>query len=355
MKKFYVDDCPEHKTVHMWIAESLDMQQYVDTMKPVNDEQLLYRFEDTTMDLDATIQASHDAFARFGWHDFKNVYGSVSDSMMKNDGYGGLSTVYNKEYRYYNDVDPNAQTLGYGRSNIPDNFMYKHWDIMDKLIMERLDKDYWAELQQYGTHHGFKYMLDNNVINEEQYKEFCDEFEDRNDVGKRINKNTYSCTWGFNTWSEPAKFGELNKIVERVKRTPIRGRLVSMRNLYNEERVAIANKYLWHTDDSWFYELRLILNLTNEKDEYGIAIKDNGEQKYIPGEWHCFNTGIAHCPTINQSMPGAERINYICAVNPWFDWIEEERCWVQNEFYGKKHPVDMVIDGDVITGIKLKG
>jgi hypothetical protein len=52
-------------------------------------------------------------------------------------------------------------------------------------------------------------------------------------------------------------------------------------------------------------------------------------------------------------MPGKSRINYILAVNPWFDFNYEEQCWEQNEFYGEKHPVDMVIDGDVIEGLDL--
>ena len=53
-------------------------------------------------------------------------------------------------------------------------------------------------------------------------------------------------------------------------------------------------------------------------------------------------------------MPGKARTNYVLAVSPWFDWNEEEQYWQQNEFYGEKHPVDMVIDGDAIDGLKLK-
>ena len=43
-----------------------------------------------------------------------------------------------------------------------------------------------------------------------------------------------------------------------------------------------------------------------------------------------------------------------CHTKYTVDWNEEEQCWQQNEFYGEKHPVDMVIDGDAIDGLKIK-
>ena len=36
MKKFYLKDCPERKQF-IWIAETLDTDKYVRTMKPKND------------------------------------------------------------------------------------------------------------------------------------------------------------------------------------------------------------------------------------------------------------------------------------------------------------------------------
>ena len=51
--------------------------------------------------------------------------------------------------------------------------------------------------------------------------------------------------------------------------------------------------------------------------------------------------------------PIKKRTNYILAVNPWFDWDSQNKCWIQNEFYGEKHPLDMIVDGDVINGLEL--
>ena len=37
----------------------------------------------------------------------------------------------------------------------------------------------------------------------------------------------------------------------------------------------------------------------------------------------------------------------------WFDYNKEEDAWESNEFYGKKHPMDMFIDGDIVEGLKV--
>ena len=51
MKKFYVKDCPDHKPVHIWIGESLGMEEkFINKMKPKNPD-VLYEFEDTLLDL----------------------------------------------------------------------------------------------------------------------------------------------------------------------------------------------------------------------------------------------------------------------------------------------------------------
>ena len=39
--------------------------------------------------------------------------------------------------------------------------------------------------------------------------------------------------------------------------------------------------------------------------------------------------------------------------NGWWDFNETTETWTQNEFFGKKHPWDMLHDGEVIPGLKL--
>ena len=85
MKKFYVADCPDAMAIHMWISESLNMEEkYVSKMKPRNSE-VLYEFKDTQLDLEKLIQSSDEAFDEYGWYGFLNIFGG---KFSRSDGYG---------------------------------------------------------------------------------------------------------------------------------------------------------------------------------------------------------------------------------------------------------------------------
>ena len=124
MKKFYLKDCPERKAVHMWIAETLDTDKYVKTMKPENDG-LLFEFEDSHLDLQQLRNSVDDVFEDIGWHGFLNVYGG---KFIRTQNYGGLSLSYNPTYKYKN-IPEEAQTLGYPRNNIPDEIFMDNFEI----------------------------------------------------------------------------------------------------------------------------------------------------------------------------------------------------------------------------------
>jgi hypothetical protein len=72
------------------------------------------------------------------------------------------------------------------------------------------------------------------------------------------------------------------------------------------------------------------------------------------GNVYSWDTNIAHrvYPTTEED---STRVHLVLGFSPWFDYIEEEDCWVSNEFYGKMHPHDMLANGYIhekITGIK---
>lgn len=347
MNKFYLKDCPDNKSMHMFISESIDMSYYVENMKP-NNPGLLFEFEDTMLDLSKLNDSIDDAFDVYGWHGFLNIFGT---KFSRNNNYGGLSLVYNPEYRYKN-IPTVAQTLGYPRNNIPDELFIDNFDIFHRIMEHRLDKDIFSVSQESGTHAAFQFLADKNIITQELCNEFKEQFENRTDIGERLNLNCYSDTWGFNKLTEPATHGYLKTIVDRIKRSPVRSRIAQIKGIDDRATHDLASTYLWHRDDSWFYELRINLSLDNPENAYGIEIEDYGQKPFTPGNWYVWDTYTLHRPYIEKPMPGHTRTNYVLAVNPWFDFIEEEQCWVKNEFFGEKHPVDMVIDGDVLDGLK---
>ena len=67
----------------------------------------------------------------------------------------------------------------------------------------------------------------------------------------------------------------------------------------------------------------------------------------MPGNAYVWDTDIANVH--NSKRPSDfYRINLIYAVSPWFDYNSEKDIWYPNEFCEKKHPIDMLLDGDII-------
>ena len=99
--------------------------------------------------------------------------------------------------------------------------------------------------------------------------------------------------------------------------------------------------------------MRINLSLHNENNVYGIEIENYGSKPFIPGNWYVWDTYVTHRPYVNQAMPGKARTNYVLAYKNSIYWIEEEQCWIQNEYYVEKNHDDMVIEGDAIEGLKL--
>ena len=72
------------------------------------------------------------------------------------------------------------------------------------------------------------------------------------------------------------------------------------------------------------------------------------------GDIYSWDTNIAHrvFPTTAENR---SRIHVVLGFSPWFDYNAEEDSWTANEFFGKMHPIDMLINGYVhkdITGAK---
>ena len=198
------------------------------------------------------------------------------------------------------------------------------------MLWKRLDKDIWTTSQELGTHTAFDMLYENDIIDEAKLNSLK-----LNLIIEKMKVREFKrilCVKGFNNWSEPSKFKYLNELRKRVKRSPIRSRLAQLKNINTDDRVKQANTFLWHRDDSWFYELRINLSMYNENDAYGIEIENYGQKSFTPGNWYVWDTYVTHRPYVNQAMPGHARTNYVLAVNPWFDWIEEEQCWFKMNF-----------------------
>ena len=346
MKKFYVDDCPKEHAVHRWIGDQTNLQKYIDTMVPENSG-ILFEFKDTSIDTQELLDTSEQAYKQYGWHGFMNVFGTKSS---RSKEYGGLSLVYNPDY-LYRDIPIQAQTLGYPRIDLPDEILFVNQTLLKAIVDQNQDKIIFNIIAESGLHAGLQYMHSRKLISSDEYIELKEKFSDVKTQGKRLIKDSYTDTWSFNQPTPVFDLPAFANIKSRIKRSIIRSRLAQIKNINTDIIAKLVNKFTWHRDDSWFYELRINLSLDNTDNNFGIEVEDYGKQPFKPGHWYMWDTLVPHRPYIDRKAPGISRTNFVLAVNPWFDYDEENRCWIQNEFFGEKHPVDMVLDGDVIQNI----
>lgn len=300
---YYVKDCPDTETVDRWLVKQSSMD--ISTDKYRNQVFVV----NLDLDKDRLATAANDLYAKYGWFGFVDIF---STEFKRQNVYGGLSLTYDKDYRYA-DVIPeiHAQTLGFPRINIPEN-KFEDMSVWKEMIANRTDK---------------RYFYDNH----------------------NIVKHTYNDTYAFRHLTPAVQDGYIGEITKKIKRSLVRSRLASFNPKDTGGLTQRMKDRAWHRDGSWFTEMRLNINVTALPETFTLQMEnDNGlELFYEPGKAYVWDTAEPHAYFANK-MVDFRRINLVYAISPWFDYIEEEDAWVPNEFFNKKHPVDMLLDGDVI-------
>jgi hypothetical protein len=208
--------------------------------------------------------------------------------------YGGLSLTCNPNYT--ESCDPNQQTLGTDK-NLPTEFFY-------------------GQVQNFNT-----------------------------------VRNTYFDCLGFRNHAPCVTETELKNVVSGFKRSLIRSRIGIINSQYVSEQS--RPKFLWHRDEMVFENLRLNIPIKTDKT-FMFEIEGQPPEHLNLGNIYSWDTNIPHrvFPTTSEDR---SRIHLVLGFSPWFDYKAEEDAYVSNEFYGKIHPIDMLIDGHVhekICGIK---
>jgi len=215
-----------------------------------------------------------------------------------NDGdgkeYGGLSLAYNPEYA--ENCDPNQHTLGTQR-NTGAEFFY-------------------GQIQKFKT-----------------------------------VRNSYFDTLGFRRYPPCVSETGLKDFLDSFDRSTVRARLA----VINAEHVTdeARPKFGWHKDETVFENLRINIPIkTDETFMFQLLGQDPVHLDY--GNMYSWDTNLTHrvFPSTNEVR---SRIHLVLGLCPWFDYNVEEDSWTSNEFYGKIHPIDMLVEGHIhkkINGVK---
>jgi hypothetical protein len=165
-------------------------------------------------------------------------------------------------------------------------------------------------------------------------------------------RNSHYDTYALSYRTPASRHGYLGEFLDTCKRTMVRS---AVRIIYADQEGPVGDgKYAgvtWHRDESMFENLRVNIPLLT--DPIFLLEQEGYPPEHLEsGYAYSWDTHVLHRAYATEKTP-KHRIHLMLGFSCWWDFDEESGNWSQNEFFGKKHPKDMLIDGDVIPGLRL--
>lgn len=205
-------------------------------------------------------------------------------SIGESRAYGGLSLVYNPDL--VETVDPNQNTLG-TKSNSPDKFYY-------------------------GSTEKF-----------------------------RSTRNTYFDSYGFRKLSPCVAETDLNEFLKDFNLSPTRSRIGVIDARYHDY---VGEDFLWHKDETVFENLRINIPIhTDSSFLFQLESKDPIHLQI--GKIYTWDTHRPH-RVYSTSKSSTKRVHLVLGFSPWIDYDEREDAFLVNDFFGKVHPLDILLSGN---------
>jgi len=163
-------------------------------------------------------------------------------------------------------------------------------------------------------------------------------------------KNSYLDGMSFTEITPAAQTGALgeflNEINQNLTITRSRMGIVSGSNIH-------VGEVNYHVDSELYELVRLNVPLTGD-DSYVFQFE--GDEPYILdiGRAYTWQTALPHRVYAIQ-MSNVDRANMVIGISPWLKYNREERYWYTNEFFGKKHPIEIIIEGHATNKVKFLG
>ena len=125
---------------------------------------------------------------------------------------------------------------------------------------------------------------------------------------------------------------------------------VSFENLVEEIN---KSTNIQNTDESIFENLRI--NIPVETHPIFVLEQKGYPPQHLQANYaYSWNTSLLHRAYCTEKTEAPlYRTHIMLGFSCWWDFDEATETWTQNEFFGKKHPWDMLNDGEVIPGLKL--
>jgi hypothetical protein len=167
-----------------------------------------------------------------------------------------------------------------------------------------------------------------------------------------IKRNTHYDTFGFATRTPASRFKSLGTFLDLFKCTMVR---TAIRIIYAEQEGPVGDdKYAgvtWHKDEPMTTNLRINIPLVTHPD-YVLEQEGFDPRHLEAGLAYSWDTNTMH-RAYAQTRTAPPRIHLMLGISPWWHYNENFKIWSTTKFAGVKHPLDMLVDGDIIEGLKL--
>jgi hypothetical protein len=289
MRKFYVDECPDNTPIFYWIKSQLPWQSAIN---------------DVTMTR-SPHYSKYSKMMNFEFNflgDIKGLQDSVTQALEKYGFFGWQTKEYDEEI--------------YGGYSITYNphLQYENTDVHQSTLGTKVNS--------------------------------CTEFFNGSIQHHENLKNSYFDGNAFNEFTPAAKIGYMGKLLEEINSniTITRSRLGILKGDEPHET-------RYHMDTDVFELVRLNIPVTGD-DSYIFQFEGYEPYPLEVGKAYTWQTKMSHRVMCVKKSPNY-RANMVIGLSPWLTYNKEERYWYANEFFGKKHPFDIIIDGHVTDKIEF--
>lgn len=167
-----------------------------------------------------------------------------------------------------------------------------------------------------------------------------------------IKRDTHYDTFGFATRTPASRFKSLGTFLDSFKCTMVR---TAIRIIYAEQEGPVGDdKYAgvtWHKDEPMTTNLRMNIPLVTHPD-YVLEQEGYDPLHLEAGYGYSWDTNTLH-RAYAKTRTAPPRIHLMLGFSPWWEYNEKFKVWRTNKFAGVKHPLDMLVDGDIIEGLRL--
>jgi len=281
-----------------------------------------------------------------------------SDFLNRSSYYGGWSIKCNPVYSERQCLTPESAGMG----ELPSPISWFLFSSLGADLYRTIEESQQLiVLTRLAVEKGYKHVLvrlvETGLITEEQaYTVKLPKEEKLSEYHQE--KDSYFDTWSYTDWTSASKMSGVKELAESANCQLLRSRVAWLRGAFRDYRITDKryeeenDRWTWHSDEPVCHNSRIIIPIQTT-DAYAMEIKPNEPKVLKTGYAYTWDTNIVHRQIQIDNTDKTDRIYVVLGFNPWFNWLPNEQAWESNEFFGKVHPLDMIIDGHILPSIKF--